>query len=145
MPQVVVEYRLGHILFVVETMKRLIYGHPRFCNSDLEGWMACTNLSGVVVRNSPRATMRIAPDGPYNSSSFWKLVNLPGCPSGRLAVHVIKYQQSQNLMGLTLNLQQYVRHAAVTDACRSNTVSWLTIAHATRASLLASAQATTLE
>ena len=50
--------------------EEVLIGHPRFCNSDLDGWMACTNLSGVVVRNSPRATMRIAPDSPYNRGSF---------------------------------------------------------------------------
>jgi hypothetical protein len=49
---------------------RLIYGHPRFCNTDFVGWMACSNLSGVAVRNNPRASMRIAPSGPGNSCSF---------------------------------------------------------------------------
>ncbi|WP_218921327.1 hypothetical protein, partial [Burkholderia sp. RF4-BP95] len=75
-----------------------IYGHPRFCNADVDVWWLCTNLSGVVVRNAPRATMRIAPGGPDNSCSFGKLVNLSGCPPGRFAVHVINNQQSQNQM-----------------------------------------------
>ena len=49
---------------------RLIYGHPHFCNTDFGVWMACSNLSGVVVRSNPRASMRIAPGGLGNSCSF---------------------------------------------------------------------------
>lgn len=69
---------------------------PIFATLIFDGWVVCTNLSGVVVRNVPRATMRIAPDNPDNSCSFRKLVNLSGFPPGRFAVHVISYQQSQN-------------------------------------------------
>ncbi|RIJ86075.1 hypothetical protein RSP822_12095 [Ralstonia solanacearum] len=33
-------------------------------------WLACLNLSGVVVGMVPRATMRVAPDGPKNRRGF---------------------------------------------------------------------------
>jgi len=32
-PQLIIKYRFGHILFVTETLMRLVYGHPRFCEA----------------------------------------------------------------------------------------------------------------
>ena len=61
----------------------VFYGHPRFCNLDEDGWLACLNLSGVTVRTGPRATMRIAPDSPKNASSFKSWFTLQGvCQAG---------------------------------------------------------------
>jgi hypothetical protein len=58
--------------------------------------LACTNLFGVVVRITPRATMRFAPDSPKKLGGFNEPISCPGFPSGRYAVHVIKFQSSQN-------------------------------------------------
>ncbi|CAL8480925.1 protein of unknown function (plasmid) [Caballeronia sp. S22] len=62
-------------------------------------WLACLNLSGVVVGISPRATMRIAPDDPekpigFKSQFFWQVVrqaNVPFTSSN--------FRLSQNQMG----------------------------------------------
>lgn len=54
----------------------LIYGHPRFCNADSIGRMACSNLSSVVVSNNPRASMSFAPGCPGNSCSFKRSLTL---------------------------------------------------------------------
>lgn len=61
--------------------------------------LACTNLFGVVVRIAPRATMRFAPDSPKKLGGFKRPISCPGCPSGRYAVHVIKFQSSQKQLG----------------------------------------------
>ncbi|MBC8752916.1 hypothetical protein F6X42_43395 [Paraburkholderia sp. WC7.3b] len=61
--------------------------------------MACQNLSGVIVGIAPRATMRIAPDGPKKLHRLQEPFPFSGFPSGRCAVHVIKFQRSQNQIG----------------------------------------------
>ncbi|WP_278648288.1 hypothetical protein, partial [Burkholderia lata] len=48
-------------------------------------WLACLNLSGVVVGITPRATMRVAPDGPkkplgFESRFFYQVVRQAGVP-----------------------------------------------------------------
>ncbi|TCK31904.1 hypothetical protein B0G84_1878 [Paraburkholderia sp. BL8N3] len=48
-------------------------------------WLACLNLSGVVVGKSPRATMRVAPDDPeksigFKSQFFWQVVRQADVP-----------------------------------------------------------------
>ncbi|TKC80078.1 hypothetical protein FAZ69_30170 [Trinickia terrae] len=47
--------------------------------------MACLNLSGVVVGIAPRATMRVAPDGPkkpfgFESRFFCQVLRQAGVP-----------------------------------------------------------------
>ncbi|MPW08639.1 hypothetical protein GCT19_23745 [Paraburkholderia sp. CNPSo 3155] len=75
---------------------KAIYVHPSFATPDLDVVLACLNLSGVVVGTAPRATMKFAPVAPTKSCGFRKPLCLPGCSTGRCAVHVIHSQSSQN-------------------------------------------------
>ncbi len=47
-------------------------------------WLACLNLSGVVVGIAPRATMRVAPGGPEKvlgfESRFCEVLRQAGVP-----------------------------------------------------------------
>jgi hypothetical protein len=78
---------------------RRIYGHPHFCNTDFNLWLACLNLSGVSVGKDARASMRSAPVNPKKPLGFSEPFRLLGFSSGRFAVHVINNQSSQNQIG----------------------------------------------
>ncbi|MCC8364735.1 hypothetical protein J8V57_00315 [Xenorhabdus sp. PB61.4] len=84
--------------------------------------------------------MSSAPDVPKKPPSFNEPFFVSGYSSGRLAVHVINNQSSQNWIGNFVRVAEYfyLRY-------RSNTVFRVVITQAIRANLLARAQATTLE
>ena len=126
-------------------MTKVIYGHPHFCNTDFAVWMACSNLSGVVMRNNPRASMRIAPGGPGNSCSFRSSLTFQDVRRAVLPFTSSIISSRKTRWDDFLKPSGSAGHATEAVTCSSNTVLWLTIAHAIRASLLASAHATTQE
>jgi hypothetical protein len=73
---------------------------PVFATLNLmNGWMACTNLSGVVMGTTPRASMRIAPGGPDNRGSFKSSLTFQDFRQAGLPFTSSIFQQSQNQMG----------------------------------------------
>ncbi|MGT2476678.1 hypothetical protein [Paraburkholderia terrae] len=98
-PQLIIEYQFGHGLLVTETITRLIYGHSRFCNADFR-W--CGGSRKSIRRRSRvnrRASMRIAPGGPYNRSSFGSWLTSQDFRQAGLPFTSSIFQQSQNQMG----------------------------------------------
>jgi hypothetical protein len=107
--------------------------------------MACSNLSGVVMRNNPRASMRIAPGGPGNSCSFRSSLNFQDVRRAVLPFTSSIISSRKTRWDDFLKPSGDTGHATEAVTCSSNTVLWLTITHAIRASLLANAHATTQE
>lgn len=75
------EKQLQALANELESIK--IYGHPRFCNTNVDEWWACLNLSGVSMGKDARATMSSAPDKPKNPDGFEEPFFMLGFLSGR--------------------------------------------------------------
>ena len=107
-------------------------------------WLACLNLSGVQLGLAPR----------HDESRAWRSLKLTrlqkpifvsGSSSGRLAVHVICCLAIAKPEG-SIVVQQQLQGQALKESGAASYWAWCAaIAHAIRANLLASAQATTLE
>lgn len=61
---------ISSILLLLRSRLILIYGHPRFCNAEFCGVFGLRKSIRRQVEMSRRASMRIAPGGPYNRGSF---------------------------------------------------------------------------
>lgn len=61
--------------------------------------VAHLNLSGVIMDKYILTSMSSAPNAPLKNRPASRAIFLLGLSSGRLAIHVINYQSSQNQMG----------------------------------------------
>ena len=108
---------------------------------------ACLNLSGVSMRKKhPRAMMRVAPDDPKNGSSLEDLFSEQGFHQAVVPFTSSNFSVAKPV-GLVVTAKEESRcaQAGMPVPSTLNVALFLTNAQAIRASLLASAQATTFE
>src|SRR5215469_2037200 len=125
--------KLAALTQVVSKLQVNLWSAPVLQPLTLDAVLACPNLSGVVVRKAPRATMKFAPAVPIKLCGFRSLFTCRGVPQAGVPFTSSGFSRRKSRGGNAWP-------ALVQAECLANSESkvlWrATMAHAVRASLL---------